>query len=152
LRVQLLMRPLADGGWFQPGKGAVNVLGEAGVPVQASRDLQQEKALMQFVLDACPHLRMPKEGRNWRLQHPEQCLELLEQLRAVPAERLQLVWPEGERFRLRGSRSLQNLRLTIKSRASGLLLAASYRWMTGGCWRCVNCCKWQDQLADVSCN
>jgi hypothetical protein len=40
LRVQL-MRPLADGGWFQPGKGAVNVLGEqAGVPVQASRDLQ----------------------------------------------------------------------------------------------------------------
>jgi hypothetical protein len=44
LRVQLLMRPLADGGWFQPGKGAANVLGEqAGVPVQASRDLQRKK-------------------------------------------------------------------------------------------------------------
>lgn len=116
LRVQLLMRPLADGGWFQPGKGAANVLGEqAGVPVQASRDLQQEKWLMQFVLDACPALAHAEEsGQEWQLQHPEQCLELLEQLRAVPADRLQLVWPEGERFRLKGSRSLQNLRLTIK--------------------------------------
>jgi hypothetical protein len=57
---------------------------------------------------------MPKKAEEWQLQHPEQCLELLEQLRAVPADSLQLVWPEGERFRLRGSRSLQNLRLTIK--------------------------------------
>jgi hypothetical protein len=28
---------------------------------------------------------MPKSGQEWQLQHPEQCLELLEQLRAVPA-------------------------------------------------------------------
>jgi hypothetical protein len=38
---------------------------------------------MQFVLDACPALANAEEsGQEWQLQHPEQCLELLEQLRA----------------------------------------------------------------------
>src|SRR5450830_906866 len=116
LRLQLLVRPLADGGWFAPGKGAANVLGEqGGVPVQASRDLKTEAQHLQEVLQACPSLASADDtGQEWQLQHPEQCLELLGELKGLSESRVQLIWPEGERFRIKGSRSLQNLRLTIK--------------------------------------
>ena len=116
LRLQFLVRPLADGGWFAPGKGTVNVLGEqGGSAVQASRNLQQEKKRLQQVMEACPALAEAEQnGEEWELQHPELCLELLSQLKTLPEDTLQLVWPEGERFRLKGSRSLQQMRLTIK--------------------------------------
>lgn len=116
LRVQFLVRPLADGGWFPPGKGATNVLGEqGGTPVQASRILKDEAKLLKQVMAACPTLSEAEEdGQEWQLQDPELCLELLSQLRALPEETLELVWPEGERFRLKGSRSLMQMRLTIK--------------------------------------
>ncbi|MGV8898297.1 MAG: DEAD/DEAH box helicase [Burkholderiaceae bacterium] len=116
LRLQFLVRPLADGGWFAPGKGAANVLGEqGGNAVQASRNLKQEKKRLQQVMEACPALAEAEQnGQEWELQHPELCLELLSELKALPEDTLQLVWPEGERFRLKGSRALQQMRLTIK--------------------------------------
>ena len=116
LRLQLLVRPLPDGGWFPPGKGAANVLGEqAGTPVQASRKLKDEAKALKQVLAACPALALAEQDeQEWQLQDPEQCLELLGQLKELPEGMLELVWPEGERFRLKGSRSLMQMRLTIK--------------------------------------
>ena len=116
LRVQFLVRPLVDGGWFPPGKGATNVLGEqAGAAVQASRNLKDEAKTLEQIMAACPALVDAEEdGQEWQLLHPELCLELLSQLRSFPEDGLELVWPEGERFRLKGSRSLMQLRLTIK--------------------------------------
>lgn len=116
LRLQFLVRPLAEGGWFAPGKGAVNVLGEqGGSAVQASRNLQQEQKRLQQLMDTCPALgEAEQNGQEWELLRPELCLELLSELKALPEDTLQLVWPEGERFRLKGSRSLQQMRLTIK--------------------------------------
>ena len=104
--MQLLVRPLADGGWFAPGKGAANVLGEqGGSAVQASRNLKDEKKRLRQVMEACPALAEAEEnGQEWQLQHPELCLELLSEIKAMPEDTLQLVWPEGERFRLKGSR------------------------------------------------
>ncbi|MDE2429114.1 MAG: DEAD/DEAH box helicase, partial [Burkholderiales bacterium] len=116
LRVQFLARPLAEGGWFAPGKGAVNVLGEqGGKPVQAARQLAQEKKRLQQVLQDCPTLAsVDQNGDEWELQEPQACLELLSELKALPENLLELVWPEGERFRLKGSRTLQQMRLSIK--------------------------------------
>lgn len=116
LRLQLLVRPLTDAGWFTPGKGAANVLGELdGQTVQASRDLAQENTALQSLLTSCTAFDEAEENNNeWQWQTPEQCLELLSQLKAIPEEQLQLVWPEGERFRLQGQRSLGNMRLSIK--------------------------------------
>jgi superfamily II DNA or RNA helicase len=116
LRVQFLVRPLADGGWFPPGKGASNVLGEqGGTAVQASRNLKDETQALKQIMAACPALAEAEEdGHEWQLLHPELCLELLTQLRNFPEDVLELVWPEGERFRLKGSRSLMQMRLTIK--------------------------------------
>lgn len=131
LRVQMLVRPLPEGGWYTPGKGAANVLGEqGGKAVQAIRDLAAEVAQLQAVIDACPAFQEAEESassryqkagaansahlQEWELQEPEQCLELLSELKALPEERLQLVWPEGERFRLKANSSLSQMRLTIK--------------------------------------
>jgi superfamily II DNA or RNA helicase len=135
LRLQMLVRPLPEGGWYTPGKGAANVLGEQdGKVVQANRDLAAEAKDLQAVIDACPAFQEAEESassmhqktsatahgahaahlQEWELQQPEQCLELLSQLKALPAERLQLVWPEGERFRLKANSSLTQMRLTIK--------------------------------------
>ncbi|MDO8653918.1 MAG: DEAD/DEAH box helicase [Undibacterium sp.] len=116
LRLQLLVRPLPDGGWFPPGKGAAHVLGEqGGSAVQASRSLKDEAKSLKQVIAACPTLAEAEENdQEWQLQDPELCLELLGQLKALPEGTLELVWPEGERFRLKGSRSLAQMRLTIK--------------------------------------
>ncbi|WP_410498344.1 DEAD/DEAH box helicase [Chitinibacter sp. S2-10] len=114
LRLQFLVRPLAESGWFIPGKGAANVVGELeGRTVQAERDLKAEKAAHQAVLNHCTALANAElEGNDWQLDSPELCLELLAQLRELPG--VELVWPEGERFRLKASRSMSQLKLGIK--------------------------------------
>ncbi len=116
LRLQMLVRPLPEGGWFPPGKGSTNVLGEqGGTAVQASRNLKNEAAALKHIIDSCPAmLEAEEDGQEWQLEQPENCLDLLSQLRALPEGMLELVWPEGERFRLKGSRSLMQMRLTIK--------------------------------------
>lgn len=119
LRLQLLVRPLAQGAWLMPAKGASNVLGEIdGKTVQASRNLVAENTALQNILASCPAFTQAdsaeESNREWQWQTPEQCLELLSQLKAIPEQQLQLVWPEGERFRLQGQRSLGNMRLSIK--------------------------------------
>lgn len=116
LRVQMLVQPLPDGAWLTPGAGAMNLLGEKeGVPVQVSRRMDEEKRLLQRCVQACPALGVAgSEHNEWQLQEPEQCLELLTELKQLESEGVELVWPEGERFRIKGSRSMDNLRLTIK--------------------------------------
>ena len=123
LRLQFLVRPLPDGGWMVPGKGAKHVLGEQtenGVrtAVQASRDLADELRHLNKTVQHCVALQLAEEtAQEWELGHPETCLELLSQLAVLkdqPDSALQLVWPEGERFRIKASRTLNQLRLSIK--------------------------------------
>ncbi|WP_157314670.1 DEAD/DEAH box helicase [Chitinibacter sp. GC72] len=116
LRLQFLVRPLPESGWFIPGKGAANVLGELeGKTVQAQRDLKAEKKAHQFILGHCTALAEAISSDNdWQLDTPELCLELLAQLRELPAGQVELVWPEGERFRLKASRAMSQLKMGIK--------------------------------------
>ncbi|STQ91821.1 DEAD/DEAH box helicase [Iodobacter fluviatilis] len=116
LRMQLLVRPLADGSWMTPAKGSVNVLGEIeGRAVQAVRDLSAEKKRLKRVVDGSPTLSQAEQnGVEWELFHPELCLELLAELKTFGEDTLQLVWPEGERFRLNSTRGLAQMSLTVK--------------------------------------
>jgi hypothetical protein len=116
LRLQFLVRPLPEGAWFSPGKGSINVLGEQnGNAVQASRQLEQERARHEAVQAACPSLQLAEpDGNHWQFGQPETCLELLSELKALPPEQVQLVWPEGERFRLREQVSLSSMRLGLR--------------------------------------
>jgi SNF2 family DNA or RNA helicase len=118
LRMQLLQRPLPNGSWYTPGLGPTNVVGEvAGEAVQAARNLKDEKKRLNKLIDACPSLALLDRvgsDQEWHLEHPEICLELLSELKAQPETVVQLVWPEGERMRLSGSRSLNQMRLNIR--------------------------------------
>ncbi|MEY4590885.1 MAG: hypothetical protein RL497_2961 [Pseudomonadota bacterium] len=118
LRLQFLQRPLPEGSWFAPGKGPANVVGEvAGSPLQAVRTLKDEKKRLAQLLEACPSLADAEQldgEQEWHIEHPEACLELLSELKAQPEDAVQLVWPQGERMRLKGNRSLKEMRLKVK--------------------------------------
>lgn len=116
LRLQLLVRPLPEGGWFRPGHGSERLLGEReGRTVQAVRQLKAESLALQQVLDACPGLASAdSDGQEWQLQQPQDALQVLSELQAVDAEHLQCVWPEGERMRIRGRSEIKQLKLGLK--------------------------------------
>ena len=123
LRVQFLVRPLPEGSWFTPGKGSANVVGEhQGSAVQTTRNLAQEQQLLDTLLNHCHALNQAEQqGQEWELDHPELCLELLSELNELKLtlteglkSRLELVWPEGERFRIKSTGSLAQLHLSIK--------------------------------------
>ncbi|QLF93822.1 DEAD/DEAH box helicase [Pseudomonas sp. ABC1] len=127
LRLQLLVRPLAEGGWFRPGHGSERLLGEVeGRTVQAVRDLKSEHHTLQQTLDACPGLaRADSDGQEWHLEQPQDALQVLSELQALDGERLQCVWPEGERMRLKGRSGLQQLRLGLKQQGDWFQLQGS---------------------------
>jgi hypothetical protein len=125
LRLQFLMRPLPDGSWFAPGKGPLNVLGEHhGKAIQTSRHFANELNELNAILKNCPTLNEAEQiGQEWEFNHPATCLELLSELnqtQSVAPDKLKLVWPEGQRFRIKSSRSLSQLHLSIKKMANGL--------------------------------
>ncbi|MDD1620491.1 MAG: DEAD/DEAH box helicase [Methylococcaceae bacterium] len=117
LRVALLVRPFADGGaYFQPGQGGESVLAEVdGRRVQTRRDLNREKQLAAAVIDACLALRDAERDSagDWLLDDPEQCLELLLQLQALPEGQTMLEWPEGVRFKVLGQTAGSGLSMRI---------------------------------------
>ncbi|AOE82753.1 DEAD/DEAH box helicase [Pseudomonas sp. TCU-HL1] len=124
LRLQLLVRPLTEGGWFVPGQGSRNLLGEReGKAVQVCRDLAAERQSLQRVLDTCPGLaRAESDGREWQLQHPQDALQALSELKTLEGEALQCVWPEGERMRIKAHTGLGQLRLGLKQRGDWFVL------------------------------
>ena len=129
LRLQLLVRPLAEGGWLRPGHGAENLLGERdGKAVQACRDLAGERQALQRVLDACPGLaRADSDGQEWQLDQAQDALQLLSELHALDGQQLQCVWPEGERMRIKAKPGLGQLKLGLKQQGDWFVLQGEIR-------------------------
>ncbi|MFV3387019.1 DEAD/DEAH box helicase [Pseudomonas sp. NY15364] len=116
LRLQLLVRPLAEGGWFRPGHGSERLLGERdGKTVQVARNLKHERQALQQILDACPALaNADSDGQEWQLENPQDALQVLSELQAIDGQLLECVWPEGERMRIKGRSEIQQLKLGLK--------------------------------------
>ncbi len=116
LRMQLLVRPQPDGTWLRPGHGALHLLGERdGVQVQVRRDLDGERATLAYVLAHCPALAQAEgDGQEWQLAQAQDALQLLSELQALDPARVQCVWPEGERMRIRGRPGMGQLRLSMR--------------------------------------
>jgi superfamily II DNA or RNA helicase len=116
LRLQILVRPFAEGGqYYPPGHGAESVIAEiAGKPRQARRDLAAERAAAAQLIAACPALNEAEESHGeWLLEEPESCLELLLELKQR-SDGVVIAWPEGERFRVGPEVGFSQFRLTIK--------------------------------------
>jgi superfamily II DNA or RNA helicase len=124
VRLQLLVRPLAEGSWFRPGHGAENLLGERdGKPLQVSRDLAGERQALQQVLQSCPGLaNADSDGQEWQLDQPQHALQLLSELHALDGEQLHCIWPEGERMRIKARPGLSQLNLGLRQQGEWFVL------------------------------
>lgn len=124
VRLQLLVRPLADGSWLRPGHGAENLLGERdGKPLQVSRDLAGERHALQQVLQNCPGLAYAdSDGQEWQLDQPQHALQLLSELHALDGDLLHCIWPEGERMRIKARPGLTQLKLGLRQQGDWFVL------------------------------
>ncbi|WP_035245644.1 DEAD/DEAH box helicase [Desulfogranum mediterraneum] len=116
LQLEVLTRPFAQGGsYFRPGSGGETVVAEIeGEQLQTRRDLQLERDNADSVNQACPSLsRMNDYGYEWLLEDPEQCLELLTELRDM-GDQVVLAWPKGESLRLTPTVTADQFSLQIK--------------------------------------
>ena len=127
LRLQFLVRPMTYGSWYSAGSGAENIIGEIdGVAIQVNRDLQKEIDDLENIIQQCPALlNLIEINKNtnkneWQIDHPENCLEVLSQLKSLEGEYLQLVWPEGEKFRIKARGAASDLHLNIKKQGDWL--------------------------------
>lgn len=105
LNVTAAVRPFGEQGPVLPiGHGAPQLIGSVGgVPLRTERDLAAEAALFDELLRDCPALEQSEvEPGHFALSEPEQCLELLSQLRRA-GQRVRIEWPYGKSFSLRGA-------------------------------------------------
>ncbi|WP_348692516.1 DEAD/DEAH box helicase [Duganella fentianensis] len=117
LKLQILVRPLANGAYYAPGAGAANVIAEIdGKPARATRALADEKDAERQLIERCPVLGEAEQDHDeWLLGQPALCLQLLAELQELPADTLVLAWPDGQPFALTAQASTRQLRLAIKS-------------------------------------
>ena len=101
IRCSLMVRPFGDTPPVcKPGKG-MQIISTAikGKQVQTKRNLTKEKVNYEAVKALMLNYDEDNyQDNTWMLQ-PEECLELLDQLRGM-SEHCVIEWPEGERFRV----------------------------------------------------
>lgn len=116
LSINILCKPLEDGGQYcRPGQGGKTVLSEiAGKQVQIERDLSLEVHNSLRVVEECRILQeYTPVAREWFIENPEDCLELLVELQNIGDE-VVVEWPKEESFQLAGEISAQSVSLQIK--------------------------------------
>lgn len=121
LRLEILVQPFApEGSCFRPGEGGETVISEIGGRLlRTRRELDREKRLAEQVVSACPTLTALGESDGfkwtWVLKAPEDCLEVLLELKAVTSP-LAVEWPEGESFRIRQQAGLNRFFMHIQKK------------------------------------
>ena len=116
LKMTMLNCPFPQGeSYYYPGQGGATVITEIkGERLQTTRDLPKEQELTQEAIAACPLLKnYPQEDGEWFIEEPEDCLELLLQLKEL-GEQVVVAWPEGEKMKVSHSASFDNLHLKIR--------------------------------------
>ncbi len=121
LQLRLVAQPFGDyGPVVLPGQGRERLLTlHEGLNLATQRQLAQEAAHLQTVLDALPALAGAETGDcTWLLEDPEQALALLELLPQLPAVR-DIAWPRGKPVRVQALLA-GALRVNVKSGADWL--------------------------------
>ncbi|MGJ5674326.1 MAG: DEAD/DEAH box helicase [Nostochopsis sp.] len=116
LKVSVLSRPFAQGGpYYRPGAGGETVIAEIDSKrLQTRRNLHEEKQLANAAIKACPTLtRAEEQDREWLIEDPEDCLELLLELQAL-GDTVVLEWPEGEKLRVKHQADLKDFQMSIQ--------------------------------------
>ena len=101
--------------YFKPSVGNQNVFSTIdGQKVQTQRNFKDEKNNTREVVKASPTLNNYDDGTNeWLFEDPEECLNVLMDLDLIK-EKIVLEWPEGEKLKISGKASFDNLYLKVK--------------------------------------
>lgn len=116
LKVQALVRPFSGKGpYYSPGKGGGTVIAEIdNERLQTKRSLELERRMIEETLQACTVLsRYEDLDGEWRLDEPEDCLELLTELQGL-GDKVCVDWPEGARFKITRQMSFDAFRMAVK--------------------------------------
>lgn len=116
LTVELLVQPFgAAGPAYVPGQGGTTVAAlVGGRRLETQRDLADEVRRSQAVAAACPALGSLASDRwSASLEDPEDCLELLLQVQALPAG-VSVEWPEGRSLSVSRRLSSADLHLSVR--------------------------------------
>ncbi len=120
-RVEVFVKPFKEEGgpYLKPGAGAANVIAEVdGKKMQTRRDLRAEEKMADALEAASPTLaRLADSDRQWLLEAPEDCLQVLLDLRALQQEGQVFVeWPEGEKLKVTREVSFDQFRMKIRGK------------------------------------
>jgi SNF2 family DNA or RNA helicase len=104
--------------YFKPAVGNHNVFATIdGQKIQTARDFKEEKNNAKEVVKASETLSTYDDGTNeWLFEEPEDCLNVLMDLDTI-REKIIIEWPEGEKLRIAGKASFDNLFLKVKQGA-----------------------------------
>jgi SNF2 family DNA or RNA helicase len=103
--------------YYKPSEGGQVILTEIeGERVQAERQLEEEKKLAREIIKNCPSLEDTRKlDKIWEFDSPESCLEILTELEPLKIEgKVVIEWPKGERLKLKGVASFDQLAMSIK--------------------------------------
>jgi SNF2 family DNA or RNA helicase len=103
--------------YYKPSEGGQVILTEIeGERVQAERQLEEEKKLAREIIKNCPSLEDTRKlDKIWEFDSPESCLEILTELEPLKVEgKVIIEWPKGERLKLKGVASFDQLAMSIK--------------------------------------
>jgi superfamily II DNA or RNA helicase len=125
LNATAAVRPLGENGPVLPiAQGAPQLIASInGVALRTQRDLAQEAAQLEDLMRECPALEQSEtDPGHFALTDPEQCLELLSQLRRVAVH---IEWPYGKSFNLRGAVGRAALRGSLRHEGGWFLASGT---------------------------
>lgn len=115
LSFEFAVRPIPDGRTYPPGHGG-NTAYETikGIRYMAERTLKSEIDLANEVVVKCANIAEWGSENEWRfgVEDPTDCLDALSELRAL-GERVELLWPQGEKYAVSRPLSSTSMRLNI---------------------------------------
>ncbi|MCU0913472.1 MAG: DEAD/DEAH box helicase [Planctomycetes bacterium] len=118
LQAEMVVVPLGEQSQraFTPGLGNAHLIESvAGKTLGTQRRLKEEAEQADKAIETVTMLEdAQNQDYTWVFDDPQEALELLEQLQAVPPEVLTVEWPKGDPITVR-SLSAQQFRLSIRS-------------------------------------
>ncbi|SFE96802.1 DEAD/DEAH box helicase [Thermoflexibacter ruber] len=114
-KLEFFVKPFASvPPYFKPAIGNHNVFTTIdGQKTQTIRDFKEEKANAREVIKASATLSNYDDGSyEWLFEEPEDCLNVLLDLDLIKGK-IVIEWPEGEKLRITGKASFENLYLKV---------------------------------------
>ena len=130
LYCELRVYPLGEKGpAYRPGQGgSLLILSLEGTTWQVARSLEKEAQTAERALSCCGALERGYQESpwSWHLSNPQDCLELLVQIRECP-EIIRVEWPKGESLKITRPLSFDDLSVKIASREHWFTLSGALR-------------------------